>query len=196
MTRLTDTQLVILSEAAKRDSRALLPFPTSLKARGAAAQKVLASLVSKNLAEPMPAGPQDTVWREEEGGCRMTLRITDAGLAAIGLGDADSSAAGKARRNAKLQRKGRKGKPSSGKSNGKRARQSTGAPAGKGDAIIAMLRRKTGASIDEMSKTTGWQAHSVRGFLSGTVKKKLGLTVTSEKDGSGVRRYRIAGGRS
>ena len=41
-------------------------------------------------------------------------------------------------------------------------------------------------------KATGWQAHSVRGLLSGTAKKKMGLDVVSEKDTKGVRRYRIA----
>jgi len=44
-----------------------------------------------------------------------------------------------------------------------------------------------------LQKAAGWQAHSVRGFLSGTVKKKLGLEVASEKTGKGERRYRIAG---
>ena len=43
-----------------------------------------------------------------------------------------------------------------------------------------------------MMAATGWQAHSVRGFLSGTVRKKLGFDVSSEKDDDSVRRYRIA----
>jgi uncharacterized protein DUF3489 len=58
-------------------------------------------------------------------------------------------------------------------------------------ACLALLRGPSGASIDELQKATGWQAHSVRGFLAGAVKKKLGLALTSDKDAGGVRRYRI-----
>ena len=47
--------------------------------------------------------------------------------------------------------------------------------------LIAMLRREGGATIDEMAEATSWQVHSVRGALSGILKKKLGLEVTSEK---------------
>jgi hypothetical protein len=61
---------------------------------------------------------------------------------------------------------------------------------GKLTSLIAMLRRPQGASLEQMCKTTGWQAHSVRGAISGAIKKKLGLTVSSDK-ASGVRIYRI-----
>jgi len=57
--------------------------------------------------------------------------------------------------------------------------------------IIGLLVGRTGATIDELVSATGWQQHSVRGFLSGTLKKKQGLDVTSESV-DGVRRYRIA----
>ncbi len=56
--------------------------------------------------------------------------------------------------------------------------------------VIAMLRSSKGATIEELSKATGWQAHSVRGAISGAIKKKLALTVTSVKT-DGVRTYRI-----
>ena len=56
--------------------------------------------------------------------------------------------------------------------------------------VVAMLRRTKGASIEEIGKTTGWQAHSVRAAISAMIKKKLGLDVRSEKVGK-VRRYRI-----
>jgi hypothetical protein len=54
-----------------------------------------------------------------------------------------------------------------------------------------MLRRPNGVSIGGLSKATSWQVHSVRGAMSGTIKKKHGLNVTSEKKGM-VRLYRIA----
>lgn len=58
--------------------------------------------------------------------------------------------------------------------------------------VIAMLRRKEGATIEQLVKATDWQAHSVRGAISGAIKKKLSLNVTSIKtDDSRV--YQIAG---
>ena len=59
----------------------------------------------------------------------------------------------------------------------------------KSDAILALLRRKNGASIAELQKSSGWQPHSVRGFLSGMVKTKLGLDLRSERMEKGERRY-------
>lgn len=61
----------------------------------------------------------------------------------------------------------------------------------KTEAALKLLRRKTGASLAELQEATGWQAHSVRGFLSGTVRKKLALALSSEVTKQGVRRYRI-----
>jgi hypothetical protein len=58
-------------------------------------------------------------------------------------------------------------------------------------AVVALLQRPEGARIQDIMTTTGWQAHSVRGAMSGAIKKGLGLSITSEKVG-GVRVYRIA----
>ena len=57
------------------------------------------------------------------------------------------------------------------------------------DLLIARLKRPAGASIDDLAKVTGWQAHSVRGAMAGALRKK-GHTVSSEKV-DGVRRYRL-----
>ena len=64
----------------------------------------------------------------------------------------------------------------------------------KASAILKLLHRKNGASLAELQKATGWQSHSVRGFLSGTVKTRLGLQLQSERTGKGMRRYLIANG--
>ena len=61
----------------------------------------------------------------------------------------------------------------------------------KSSRIAKLLTRPGGATIAEMMKMTGWQAHSVRGFLSGALKKRKGLPVSGEKDESGIMRYRI-----
>ena len=61
----------------------------------------------------------------------------------------------------------------------------------KHDRILTLLSRREGASIQEMMQASGWQQHSVRGFLAGTVKKKLGFALTSSKLSGDVRRYRI-----
>ena len=57
--------------------------------------------------------------------------------------------------------------------------------------ILDLLKRPGGATSKELMKATGWLPHSVRGFLSGTVRKKLGLTVASTKGENGERTYSV-----
>lgn len=57
--------------------------------------------------------------------------------------------------------------------------------------ILALLQRSNGASLKELRKATGWQAHSVRGFLSGAVKTKMGLRIDSVPRDDGERAYRV-----
>jgi hypothetical protein len=61
----------------------------------------------------------------------------------------------------------------------------------KQERMLTLLSRPEGASIEEMMQATNWQQHSVRGFLAGTVKKKLGFSLSSAKPADSVRRYHI-----
>ncbi len=74
-----------------------------------------------------------------------------------------------------------------------RGRVEPGAAKTKQQAYLDLLSRSEGATVDDLQAATGWQQHSVRGFLAGAVKKKLGLTLLSEKPDAGPRRYRTAG---
>ena len=68
-------------------------------------------------------------------------------------------------------------------------------PDSKQDQIVALLQQPGGATLDGLVKATGWQKHSVRGFLAGTVRKKLKLPLLSEKI-DGIRTYRIGASRA
>jgi hypothetical protein len=74
----------------------------------------------------------------------------------------------------------------------KGAKKATGARDGSKTAtVLELLKRTGGVTAKELMKATGWQPHSVRGFLSGTVGKKMGLTVTSTKAEDGERTYSV-----
>jgi hypothetical protein len=64
---------------------------------------------------------------------------------------------------------------------------------GKLGAMLSLLQSVEGATVEAMMAATGWQAHSVRGAMSGAIKKKLGVTITSEKTHAG-RVYRVSQG--
>lgn len=162
MTKLSDTQTIVLSAAAQRANMLALPLPKNLK--GGAAQKVVASLLKQNLLEEIDADTRigEHIWRETGDGHGFTLAITEHGLAAIGIErEAPTGPARKTRDGSKQAQ------------------------------LIAMLRRPEGGTIAEIGETLEWQAHTVRGAIAGALKKKLGLDVTSEKiDGRG-RVYRL-----
>jgi len=205
MRKLIDSQLVILAGAARREDGSMLPLPKKLKREAEAIEGILEDLVKKKLAAEAPAATGAPAWRQTADGQPMTLQITAAGRRAIG---------------AQERKKGKAKTPSlrsAGKPHGRKppsqparppreglvrrsaeathpdTRSSRETRAGSKQAnVIELLRRPQGASLSEMQKATGWQAHSVRGALSGTLKKKLDLSITSERTDSGERRYRIA----
>ena len=74
----------------------------------------------------------------------------------------------------------------------RKAAPTTGNKTSKQDQVLVLLRRQQGASIEEIVAATDWQPHSVRGFMSGAVKKRLGIEVVSEKGEDGIRRYHVA----
>ena len=190
MPKLSDTQLVILSAAARRDDRAVLPLPKSLGIKGAAVTKTLEALRKRGLLEERPAAADADAWREAGNGRRMTLVITEAGLRAL-----DGSPAGEAsKKSTPAQPRARK--PRAGRKAATKPRDKTPAPlvrpGTKQALLVDLLKRKRGATIDEIAEATGWQAHSVRGAISGALKKKLGLDVTSETVKGRGRVYRIA----
>ncbi len=197
MPKLTDTQLVILSAAARRKDGTVLPLPRSLKVNKAAATTVLKSLLKKGLVAERPAAADEAHWRETRDGGRMALVIADTGLQAIGVGADEKT--GKQSRSTKAQPKQRsrraEPKPSGPKSNG-RTSPAAVRPGTKQALMIDLLTRKKGATIEKIVAATGWQPHSVRGAISGTLKKKLGLMVTSQKPSDGPRRYRIVAAKS
>ena len=193
MPKLKDPQLVILSAAAQRDGGAALPLSKSLKIKDAAITKTLDSLRRQGLLEERPAPHDAIAWREEENGGRMMLVITPAGLKAI-----TSEAASGTLKSKPAKSQAKKPRANQAAVRAKRERQNP-APAAragtKQGVLITLLQRKSGATIDDMATATGWQAHSVRGAISGVLKKKLGLAVSSEKVADGGRIYRIAGRR-
>jgi hypothetical protein len=153
---------------------------------------VLTSLLKRGLLRERLAGREDEVWREHDGE-KLTLILTEDGLKAVGAESAESHTlkAGAAKAQVKSRSQGAAAKASK-RSHAGRPGQ---APETKQARLVGLLKRKAGATIDEVMEATGWQAHSVRGAISGTLKKKLGLKVESEiADGRG-RVYRIAAGR-
>ena len=180
MARLTDTQLVVLSAASQRDDGSIHPLPTTLK--GGAADKVIASLLRKGLIERI---------EDDRAAVPDLVRITQAGLEAINIEPGEG---------AEPATQGPDTKPAS-KPAGKRKKAATRAH-GAGTApklrdgtkqatLIAMLRRPKGATIGQIAEATDWQWHTIRGAMSGALKKKLGLNVTSEKPDGKDRIYRI-----
>jgi hypothetical protein len=189
MSKLTDTQLVILSTAAQRKDGVLLPFSKSIKLNKGALTSVLNSLIKQGLVSEQPAKVGEPHWREDEDQ-KLTLVVTTKGMKAVG---AEPDAAEPPPPNAP---KSKVHKPAAKAKTGRASQAESGATKGTKQALLVdLLKRRTGATIEEVIKATGWQAHSVRGAISGTLKKKLGLTVESKVVEGRGRVYQIPAGR-
>ncbi|MGH9549524.1 MAG: DUF3489 domain-containing protein [Terriglobales bacterium] len=151
-------------------------------------------LCKRKLAEERSTIKGSPEWRHNEDGQPLGLFITNAGLLALGIEDAEKERPSQAAASMPRQRKtgaakprGKARKPSAA---GSKLRQTPSQS--KQDIVIQMLRRQSGVTIKDIIAKTGWQPHSVRGFFSGLVKKKLKLPLASEVGKDGVRRYHIA----
>lgn len=168
MLKLTDIQSLILSAGAQRADNLAMPLPKGL--HGAASKKVVGMMTERGWLEEVDADLRkgEPLWRETGDGHGTTLVVTEAGLLVIGvepvvvktMAAIRSQAAQPPAPNPPTPREGTKQAQ-----------------------IIALLQRPEGATIAEIVGATGWQAHSARGMISGALKKRLGLPVTSEKVG-------------
>jgi Protein of unknown function (DUF3489) len=195
MTRLSDTQLVILSAAAQRDDLSVLPLPDSLTLKGGALNKVMDSLRNRGLIRVLggDGGPERVV-------------VTSEGMAAIGVeadDDEAPAAADTAPTSAEApapasEANGAKKRAKAGAAKGKKARttaRATGEPEAAGEPttkstprtgtkqalMIDRLKRPEGATVEQIAEATGWQHHTIRGAISGALKKKLGLTIEATR---------------
>ncbi|MCC6008407.1 MAG: DUF3489 domain-containing protein [Rhodobacteraceae bacterium] len=159
--QLSDAQAVILSAACAREDGAV--FPVTARLKGGAVGNICKSLLKRGLIEEVTATDHNTVWRHDEERGPITLRATPLAYSTLGITDDPEE---------------QPDDPAETTPKPEPVRRRSGT---KQEALIAMLRAEGGATIEEIVAATGWQAHTVRGAMSGALKKKLGLTITSEK---------------
>ena len=167
--KLTETQIVILKAAAGRPDGNIEPLPSNL--RGGARTAVIDGLLARGLIA------------ESEG----SHLLTDAGYAAVGTQRPVPKGVQKMDAPDALTKRDPIDVIQKLESMPPTIRSGT-----KLAAIIDAMRNPGGATIAQMMAGTGWQAHSVRGAISGMVRKRLGCEVITEKGADGQRAYRIA----
>jgi len=202
--RLNDTQLVLLSTAAGREDRMILPSPQSVRLDDPKTEKALQGLLKRKLVEEIQVPRDAPTWRIGEGDQPLGLVIAAAGFDAIGLSEMAADSPASAKKETHPTRSKHRGEDAQSskateKPMSRRPKAQEGKPAAQktnASAVLTLLRRKSGATLPQLMEATGWQPHSVRGFLSGTVKTRMGLALTSEKPNGGERRYRVQGGKA
>ncbi|WP_262269614.1 DUF3489 domain-containing protein [Microvirga yunnanensis] len=169
---LTDTQLVLLSAAAQHEEHLVTP-PAALNGR--AAQNALKSLIRRSLVEEQPVSAQQPHWRTGETGQLIGLRITSAGLAALGLDPTEQTDADPADQRATAPQP--QVVPRSGT---------------KQDLLLRLLSREQGATINDLMAAAGWLAHTTRAALTGLRKKGYAIERIKGEDGSSYRVHAAA----
>lgn len=177
MAKLTETQTIILSAASQRPDNIALPLPKGLA--GAAAKMAVTRMIEHGWLQEVEANLRrgEPLWRETGDGHGTTLAATEAGLLAVGIEPVVVKTVVAIREHAV---KASTPKPPIQRAGTKQAM------------LIAMLQAPEGATMEEITAAMGWLPHSARGAMSGALGKKLGLVVTSAKDGARGRVYRIS----
>lgn len=158
MTKLTDTQAILLSTAARRDGGHLLPPPETLETISARLRKAVATLIKRDLAREVDTSDAGAAWREE-GERRFGAVITNAGLAAIGIEPEQPSDDDPA-----------PPQPSQPEADIVPPASSAGGQT-KAAMVLGLLQRNQGATLDELVTATGWLPHTTRAALTGLRKK-------------------------
>ena len=178
MPKLSDTQSLILNRAACRPGNLAMPLPDGLA--GAAAKMAVSKMIERGWLEEVEANTyrKEPLWRETGDGHGTTLIATEAGLEAIEIEPIAASAITRIRKAATQT------KPNTNLATVDAAPRPKLASIRQGTKqamLIEMLQRPDGVSIAEIVEATSWQSHTARGAISGALKKKLGLPITSEQ---------------